>query len=117
LAMPGVPADQVVAQSPSPNASSVSAPKISLLAVVPAPPEAFVMPTFVGQTLGSVTATLKDAGFRVGNVSLAPAVESSVPSPQTVGPPQPSPASIVVSQSPAPGAKVVVGESVSFEVR
>jgi hypothetical protein len=30
---------------------------------------------------------------------------------------QPSPASVVVSQSPAPGGKVLAGSAVNFEVR
>src|SRR6266446_5612240 len=68
------PADQVLAQSPPANASQVAAPKISLLVSVAAEPEAFVMPNFVGQPLGSASRTLQDAGFRLGSVSVAAAV-------------------------------------------
>src|SRR5690242_1802736 len=50
---PGIPADQVLAQSPPANASQVAAPKISLLTTAPPQPQAFVMPSFVGQPLGS----------------------------------------------------------------
>jgi beta-lactam-binding protein with PASTA domain len=111
--MPGVPSDQVIAQSPAPSAGSISAPKISLLASGPPPPQAFVMPSFVGQTLGSVTAALKDAGFKLGNVTLAPPADSSATPP----PSQPSATSTIVSQSPSPGARVVAGAAVNFEVR
>jgi beta-lactam-binding protein with PASTA domain len=45
----GLPADQVLAQSPTANATQVVAPKISLLITAAAEPQAFVMPSFVGQ--------------------------------------------------------------------
>lgn len=109
--------DQVIAQDPAPSAGSISVPKISLLASQPPSPQAFVMPSFIGQTLGNVTAVLKDAGLRVGTVTeIAPPVEpaSSVSQGPTA---QPSPASIVAAQNPAPGGKVVVGSAVNLEVR
>jgi beta-lactam-binding protein with PASTA domain len=127
IAMPGSPADQVLGQSPPPNASGVAAPKISLLTTESMPPQAFLMPNFTGQALGGVTLVLQDAGFRVGNVSIAPPAalpatpvpDSSVatPPPTPAPPPQPTPASIIVSQNPAPGAKIVTGSAVNFEVR
>jgi beta-lactam-binding protein with PASTA domain len=136
---PGIPADQVLAQSPSANATQVLAPKISLLVTAAAQPPAFVMPNFVGQPLGSVSRTLQDAGFRLGNVSVAApvsappsdaagvgsanpgsAIQAAAPAapPAPATPPaQPSPASIIVSQVPAAGQKVPGGTAVSFEVR
>jgi beta-lactam-binding protein with PASTA domain len=118
--MPGIPADQVLAQNPTANAAQLVAPKISLLVSGVADPQAYVMPSFIGQPLGSASRTLQDAGFRLGNVSVAAIVE--LPADQatsaTPGPPvQPSPSSIVVSQSPAAGQKVTGGSTVSFEVR
>jgi len=105
VSLPGATADQVVAQSPPPNASGVSVPKISLLTAQPAPPETYVMPSFIGHDLESASAELKAAGFRVGNAtSVAP-------------PAAPSPASIVVAQTPAAGGKITAGAEVSFEVR
>lgn len=117
---PGIPADQVLAQNPTANATQLVAPKISLLVTADAPPQAFVMPSFVGQPLGSVNRTLQDAGFKLGNVSVASIVEA--PTDQTGGtgpaaPVQPSPASIIVTQVPAPGQKVAAGTAVSFEVK
>ena len=105
LPMAGATADQVVAQSPPPNASGVSAPKISLLTAGPAPPQVYVMPSFVGQTLESAAATLKAAGFQLGNVTSA----------TSTGPP--SPASVIVSQTPAAGGKITAGAAISFEVQ
>src|SRR5258708_3184879 len=127
----GGPVDQVLAQSPPANATQVLAPKISLLVTASAQQQAFSMPSFVGQPLGSVSRILQDAGFKLGNVSVIappaavatgdaanPAVSSvpAVPAPPTI-PAQPSPASIVASQAPVPGQKVYAGTVVSFEVR
>jgi beta-lactam-binding protein with PASTA domain len=117
----GVPADQVVGQNPTANAAQLVAPKINLLVSRGSDPPAYVMPSFVGQPLGSVSRTLQDAGFRLGNVSVASIVE--VPADQSAAqagptpPVQPSPASMIVSQTPAAGQKVVAGATVSFEVR
>lgn len=121
----GIPADQVLAQSPPANATQVLAPKISLLITAPPEPQAFVMPSFIGQTLGNVSRTLLDAGFKLGSVSVAIPPTAPVPADATnavstaipVTPAQPSPASIIVSQSPAAGQKMFAGASVSFEVR
>jgi eukaryotic-like serine/threonine-protein kinase len=124
IEFPGAPADQVIAQSPSPSASSISAPKISLLSAEPPPPQAFVMPSFVGQTVAVATVALKDAGMRVGNVTIAaqpansPAPTVPLPTvPPPSIPPQPSTASVIVSQNPAPGGKVLAGSAVDFVVR
>jgi eukaryotic-like serine/threonine-protein kinase len=120
LQMPGATPDQVVSQSPPPNASGVSVPRISLLVTAASQPVAFVMPSFIGQPLGTVNLTLLDAGFHVGAVTVAPGPsEAATPSnPATPSaPPQPSPASIVISQTPAPGQHVTAGSTVNFEVR
>jgi eukaryotic-like serine/threonine-protein kinase len=117
----GIPADQVLAQSPTANATQVLAPKISLLLTTTATPQAFVMPSFAGQPLGSVSRTLQDAGFRLGNVSVAvpPAATADTGASITLAAPpaQASPASIIVSQAPAAGQKVVAGIAVNLEVR
>ena len=121
---PGIPADQVLAQSPPANATQVLAPKISLLVTVTAEPPTFVMPSFVGQPLGSVNRTLQDEGFKLGNVSVAApsnAAAGEAGNPAAVAPPpnpvQPTPASIIVSQVPAAGQEILAGAAVSFEVR
>jgi len=124
---PGIPPDQVLAQNPTANTQEVLAPKISLLVTSAADAEAFVMPNFAGQPLGSVSRTLQDAGFRLGNVSVAAApadadqtaggATPASASPPSATPAEPSPASIIASQSPAAGQKVMAGAVVSFEVR
>jgi eukaryotic-like serine/threonine-protein kinase len=126
--MQGIPADQVLAQSPPANATQVIAPNISLLLTAPAEPQVFVMPSFVGQSLGTVSRMLEDAGYKLGNVSVAPPpialvepdtsnpAASAVPE-QSAASAQPSPASVIVVQSPPAGQKVISGATVSFEVR
>jgi beta-lactam-binding protein with PASTA domain len=121
-----VPADQVLAQNPMANATQVTAPKISLLVAEAAEPQAFVMPSFVGQALGGANRALQDAGFRLGNVNVSapvsdaanPSIQdiSAVPA-QTSEPAQATPASIIVSQVPAAGQKVFAGSAVNFDVR
>jgi eukaryotic-like serine/threonine-protein kinase len=126
---PGIPPDQVLAQNPPANATQVLAPKISLLLTAPAQPQAFVMPNLVGQALGTASRTLQDEGFKLGIVSVAipiptPPDESNqptatqLPTPAPTAPPaEPTPASIIVSQVPAAGQKVLAGAAVTVEVR
>jgi len=121
----GIPADQVLAQSPTANETQVAAPKISFLVTAAAGPQAFVMPSFVGQPLGSASRSLQESGFRLGNVNVAvptsPAEGDTTnlanPAAPSVLPVQPSPASMIVSQVPVAGQKVIAGTAVSFEVR
>lgn len=111
LQLPGTPGDQVVSQAPPPNASGVSAPKISLLVTDPPQPQAFIMPNFVGQPLGNVTLALQDAGMRLGTVTVAGQVPGSPPTSQA------SQASTITAQTPGAGEKVIAGTVVNFEVR
>jgi eukaryotic-like serine/threonine-protein kinase len=159
MQVPGIPSDQVVAQSPPANTGDVLAPNISLLITTDSQPQAFVMPSFIGQPLGAVSQKLEDAGFKLGSVTVAPPPIAEVPNanasavpdantsaaqpPQssqsspptspaapspaappvppattsTTPPPQPTPASIVVMQSPAPGQKILAGAVVNLQVR
>jgi len=116
----GIPADQVLAQNPTANATQVVSPKINILVSSGPEPQAYVMPSFIGQPLGSASRTLQDSGFRLGNVSVAAVAEAPVDqsAPAVAAPPvQASPASIIVSQAPPAGQKVSAGSTVSFEVR
>jgi beta-lactam-binding protein with PASTA domain len=120
--LPGAPLDQVISQSPPANASGVSAPKISLLVSDGPEPPVYVMPNLTGQPLGSAMLALQDAGIKVGKISVLPASSPSPGEPQSapVAPsavPEPSAASMIVTQAPAPGQKIAAGSAVNFEVR
>jgi eukaryotic-like serine/threonine-protein kinase len=140
--LPNVTANQVLAQSPQANSSEVVAPKVSLLVAGELPPEAYVMPSFVGRPLGSVALAIKDAGFTLGKITVAsvpppgagdlvgsdnagpsgPVANSGATGPAVAGTAQtapgvPSAAAIVVSQQPAPGQKIVAGGEVRLQVR
>jgi eukaryotic-like serine/threonine-protein kinase len=137
VGLPEVAQDQVAAQSPPANASGVAAPKIDLLVSAGADPPSYVMPSLIGQPLGSATLTLQDAGMKVGKVTMvappsvdqqqvsgtgeaaANGVASSAPnSPSVPNPPAtPNAASMIVSQTPPAGQKIVAGSTVNFEVR
>jgi len=124
IEMLGMPANQVISQSPPAKASGVSAPKIGLLVTTSAPAQAFVMPNFAGQPLGSVTLALRDAGLRLGSITVTAAANQSAGTPSAGSPgiepaqavPSASPASIIVTQTPAAGQKVMAGSTVDFEV-
>jgi eukaryotic-like serine/threonine-protein kinase len=122
VSLPDVPQDHVASQSPPANASGISAPKINLLVSAGPAPLTYVMPNLIGQPLGSASLTLQDAGMRLGKVSVSsppPAVAEpqAQPQPAPSAPSEPNPASMIVTQTPAPGQKVVVGTAVNFEVR
>lgn len=126
----GAEGGQVIAQDPPANATDVSAPKISLLVAQSTSPQAFVMPSFIGQPLGSVTTALQSAGFVVGKVTVAPSLsvlaagnstsaapQAGVPMAPVIPAQAPSSASIVVSQEPAAGQKVLAGAAINFVVK
>jgi eukaryotic-like serine/threonine-protein kinase len=117
MRLPDAPEGQVLSQAPPPNASGVSAPKISLLLAVPPQPQALVMPSFVGQPLASATLALQDTGLRLGSVTPAPSPESFPSATPQQPASTPSPASMIVSQNPKAGEKVLVGAAVNLEVR
>lgn len=142
-------AGQVIGQDPPANAASVAAPRVNLLIADEAPQQSYVMPSLIGQPLGSVTLAIQDAGFTLGKVVVAapqtapanadsantapgsgtsaspsppdktPAVQGMPQSPQPTPAPAgtPAPASIIISQDPAPGQKITAGSEIRFVVR
>jgi len=122
-----LPQDQIVAQSPPPDAQGVVSPKVNLLYNAPAPAEKdFVMPDFVGATLADATVAVTDAGLKVGGVRTLAAPDSqttastAVQTPATQKPapkvkPVPTEA-LIVAQSPGFGAKVTTGTLVNFDI-
>lgn len=130
IQLPGANSDQVLAQSPPPNASGVSTPHISLLLSGTANPQAYVMPSLVGRPLAGVTQILQQAGMHVGSVTIAGAglpnsnpaagqigLAQVIPTPLPANPAVPGPDSLVVSQNPAAGQKITAGTAVNLEVK
>jgi beta-lactam-binding protein with PASTA domain len=117
ISLPDTTAGQVVSQSPPANAVGVATPRIHLLVSNGPEAEEFVMPDLTGQPLGSASLALKDAGIQVGHVSVVGATVEGQAQTAPSAVLQPSPASMIVTQSPAAGQKVVAGSSVDFEVR
>jgi len=114
--LPDAPPDQVASQSPPANASDIAAPKIDVLVSVGPALPSYVMPNLTGQPLGSATLTLQDAGMKVGKVTVLPA-PATEPQTAPAAPSEPNAASMIVTQSPPPGQKILAGASVNFEVR
>lgn len=115
VSLPGTPDDQVISQNPPANANGIAAPKINLLVSATTVIGSYVMSNLTGQPLGSVTLALQDAGMRVGKVSVAPA--TGEPQAATAAGKEPNSASMIVTQTPAPGQKIVAGSTVNLEVR
>jgi beta-lactam-binding protein with PASTA domain len=111
------PLDQVISQSPPANASGVSAPKINLLVSDGPQPPTYVMPNLTGQPFGSAMLALQDAGIKAGKVSVLRPPLPGEPQAAPVAVSEPSPASMIVTQTPAPGQKITAGSAVNFEVR
>ena len=127
---PGV----VIAQTPAPNAAGVDRPRVSLLLSEPEEaesPEAFVMPSLTGLTLGAAAARAAAAGLHIVSAedlnlstpaSATPTTTSPTPSatPDTTPPAAAPPATTaqtlsvgtVVTQFPAAGHRVVKGDPV-----
>jgi len=110
-AVPDAPAGQVLGQDPAANAVIVTSPALSLLVAAPAQAQSYVMPNFLGQPLASATQALSSVGMKVGSVATAQAP------PGDTNPPAPvTPGSLITSQTPAAGERVVAGQAVNFEV-
>jgi beta-lactam-binding protein with PASTA domain len=126
----GIPAGQVLSQNPPPNATGVAAPKISLLVADALSPQPFVMPSFIGQPLGSATITLQNAGFPAPRATAAPPTVPAAPAspttattpapfsapavpgnPAAATAPIPAPSSSVVTSAPTPSpASIIVSQ-------
>jgi beta-lactam-binding protein with PASTA domain len=99
--IPGLPPDQVVAQSPPPNAVGVATPKINLLVTAGAEEQSYIMPDFVGQHLAEASSAIEQAGLHLGDVTDVAA---------------PGGHSLILKQSPPPGQRVTPGTVVTFEI-
>ena len=121
--IPDTVPDQVLAQSPPANATTVSSPKVNLLVSAPEESRSYVMPNLVGRQLPEAQQALQQAGLRLGAVTTmaspasSPANGAAPPANDApAGKANGAPAGRIVRQSPPPGQRVTPGMSVSFEV-
>jgi eukaryotic-like serine/threonine-protein kinase len=126
ISSPELPKDQIVAQSPPPEAQGVISPKVNLLYNAPAAAEqTFVMPDLVGAKLAEATVAVTDAGLKIGNVRTItmPETPSAQPAPSVPPVAKTAPKTkpveteaLIVAQSPSAGAKVTTGATINFDI-
>jgi beta-lactam-binding protein with PASTA domain len=117
----------VLAQTPTPNASGIDRPRVSLLLSAPEDPDttAYVMPSLTGLTLTSAAYRAAAAGVHIASVEdvnlpapTAPTMPAGSATPAASGTPVAAgPATAVqpgtvVDQSPLAGYRVVKGDAV-----
>lgn len=114
LRMPGTPPETVIAQSPLPDASDVSSPRIALVLSAPENAQAYVMPNFAGKPLAQAAAAVLNAGLTLGGKwGVVAAKEKAVDGKAAASPLT----GTVVKQYPVAGQKVTAGTQVYFEVK
>jgi len=110
--IPGAPVDQIVAQSPPPNAVNVLEPKISILMAAPEDRPSFVMPDLVGRSEDAAIDAIVNAGLRVGGI----ATQSSPLPEQNAAQAVPNGTRMVTKTTPAAGQRVWQGQGIALEV-
>lgn len=124
--LPGKPPDQVVAQSPLPNAEGVATPRVNVLISAPADPgsELYMVPDFIGHTLEEASRAIAESPMRFGKVAtrknglngkqnaIASTPAPSAPEQKALARTSPT----IVKQDPAAGQKIPAGTPINFEV-
>lgn len=110
--IPNQTPDQVVAQSPPPNATNVSAPKISVLIAAQEDRNSYVMPDLTNHSEDDAINTIVGAGLKVGSISS----ESLPASPGDATNLVASGTRMVVRTIPGAGQRVWDGQAISLEV-
>jgi beta-lactam-binding protein with PASTA domain len=109
--LPGLPADQVIAESPPPSATAVFSPKVSLLITAPEEDQNLVMPDLTNRSLAAAAQAIQNAGLKLGNFP-----QSAGPNDTPVAQIPPELAAARISgQSPAAGQKVTPGTVVVLQ--
>lgn len=102
----GTPADEIAAQSPPPNATNISSPKVSILVASPEDRKSFVMPDLRGRGEDDVINAIVAAGLKVGKIS----------SQASTGQLGSDNDRRVLRTIPAAGQRIYEGQSVNLEV-
>jgi beta-lactam-binding protein with PASTA domain len=109
----------IIAQNPAAGAAGVARPSVNLL--LAAPPDqtspAYIMPNLTGQEFATAEAEITQAGLTLAPEQTAPAAIPSVPNSGSNQPMQPVvSAGTIMSQSPAPGARVDASTPIQLTV-
>ncbi|MGH9357886.1 MAG: PASTA domain-containing protein [Terriglobia bacterium] len=99
---PGAPAGQIVAQDPPSSSTEIHSPAINFLVSLGNETAAYVCPDFTGMKIGLARSAISGAGFSIGKIT---PVTGSVAASGTI-----------LSQTPAPGSKILAGGSFAFQV-
>lgn len=110
----------VLAQTPTPNASGIDRPRVSLLLSAPDDPDstAYVMPSLTGLTFATAVYRAAAAGVHIASIEDVNLPAPTTPPPPASTPIAPAPTSAaispgtVVDQTPLAGYRVVKGEAV-----
>jgi beta-lactam-binding protein with PASTA domain len=111
---------EIVAQAPPPDATEVAEPKVNVLIAEPLTKPEYVMPDFIGRDLSFAKQKIANAGLPPAQVSAAPAM--AIPADQgsavsiTTLPAKIPNAGKIVSQSPAPGARVSSDTQIRLQI-
>jgi beta-lactam-binding protein with PASTA domain len=105
--LPGATPDTVVAQSPPPDATDATSPKVGLIFAAADSGQRYVMPSFVGKPLAEANTALIKGGFTLGKVLAVGSSDGNVA----------DSSGMIVRQFPAAGQRVLAGATISFDVR
>ncbi|HYX68713.1 MAG TPA: PASTA domain-containing protein [Terriglobales bacterium] len=111
--LPGFPDDQVISQSPPPNANTAS-PKVSLLVNSAGGSESYVMPDFTGKRLGDAARVIEQAGLHIAGPGNS--LQNGSLSPEAAARNAELAWEVIVRQSPSAGQRVTADTAIRFEV-
>jgi beta-lactam-binding protein with PASTA domain len=122
--LPGLPPDQIVAQSPPPNAEGVASPKVNLLVSAPQDETTlFLVPDFAGHTLDDASRAIAGSPMKFGKVTTAKngmstnGTNGNGTKSNGANRPTPRGSPVIVKQAPAAGEKIPAGTAINFEVK
>jgi eukaryotic-like serine/threonine-protein kinase len=107
--LPGLPADQVVAESPPPESGRMTSPKVNLLVTAPEQDQSYLMPDFTGWKLADAARVIQAAGFKVTQAGAPAPTQSGADAVQAFS------SAPVAHQNPVPGQKVSPGTMVVLQ--
>jgi eukaryotic-like serine/threonine-protein kinase len=122
IAVPNLSPDQVIAQVPAAGATEFTSPKVSLLLAQPPKTPEYVMPNFVGRSLGEAKERIARAGLQpaivaVGGGGAPPNQEASLATlPLVPTPPRVPTSGTISAQSPPAGSRVTPESQIRLSV-